>query len=560
MERKETVATLLCFHLCVVAAWAGELVRKPGSDYRLPIDFPVLEIKVDSAVPNLHAWADDGDGQWHHVFDSRLYGEEKPAHDPGARIDRTLFKVRLAAFPDRVQISLIGQGAAQVGVDGFVIRTASGVAVAPRDLKPSHDVVNGLNADVLDGQLAALPNAAPSAKTVFRPDSGIVGLRMHTGLAEEHRRVGGGEPVYVGIYVAPYEIVDPAAVPSTQAGITYKPPADLIAKFDFSVIQGNNYRVDFSGLMRRIHELNPRHRFIVRVNQSVWILRYFYDRDDARAKMVEEFADNIDNRAATELIHAVAISEEEMGNAFGGLYWAKKAPGWVKAFEAEYREETGREFNFTGSIHGDQQCAKWLGSKISFCYNDLYDRLKTRWPDMKFLQYMSIPSSGSGISWVPAGELKSDGWIYWNYRDRLRPMLMPCARKGAKGAEHVWMRVDESMYHLQTIRETGVPNAEVYHCGFAHQSGWLSVTEQIERARAIGVRYVWFYLPALGFVDPPDDLFEKHPELSYYPAKKPGKGWELYLGRRREMLKYIERRRELQPPMPLVQPRDHAVR
>ena len=110
------------------------------------------------------------------------------------------------------------------------------------------------------------------------------------------------------------------------------------------------------------------------------------------------------------------------------------------------------------------------------------------------------------------------------------------------------MWVDSSMRQIDRIRAAGIPSDEIYHCGFAHQPGWLSVDEQVARARRVGLGHLFFFLPTLGWVDPRPGLFRQHPGLRHFPTKNPlsGSGWELYLERRRDILNAVDRLRPWQ--------------
>jgi hypothetical protein len=52
--------TMLAWH--VLAACAAEAMRAPGSDYVMPVTFPVLEIRLSEPHHQLCAWAIEGEG------------------------------------------------------------------------------------------------------------------------------------------------------------------------------------------------------------------------------------------------------------------------------------------------------------------------------------------------------------------------------------------------------------------------------------------------------------------------------------------------------------------
>jgi hypothetical protein len=520
--------------LLVPPTWssASEPVRKIGSDYVMPVTFPVLEIRLMEPHHQLHAWAVEGDGRPPRlVFDAAHYATQSP--------DNATYHVRLDRVPGTAILAPAGEVTKPAWIDSVAIVTADGKRYTPSGVTALAGVECPQDAREADGKPSLLTKGVPvDWQKGGRLDAGLSVTFDRRTIPSWQQVEQPGPPIRVGIYWPPYPITDPTHVPVKEAGVIYRPDPKIIAEFDFSVVQGNNCLVDMADLMRQIKRINPEHRLIVRVNQGQWLLDYFYDADHAREKMVALFADSIEKRGVPELIHAVAISEEEMGNAFSGIWWTKQPPAWSKKWADKYTRETGRTLHPVAPHGVDPGFIEWLIPKIPVCCNDLFDRLKARWPKMKFLQYMAVSGDGSGISWVEPEQLKADGWIYWSFQNQRVPTLQKC-RRGSGEPFDCWMQVDGSMRWLQRIRQTSLPNDELYHCGFLHNpEGWLSGVEQCQRVREIGIPNVFFFLPTLGFVEPSRGFFDAHRDLAAgFP--KDAKGWYRLLEERYSLVAYL---------------------
>jgi hypothetical protein len=460
--------------------------RKPGSDFTLPVTFPMLELQVRDPIDNLKVWRVDEGKQGQLLFDSlafwRRWEDSKDRASPRHRI----YRIRLKEAPDRVVVYQDGGHDAEGTLLALRLLTPSG---KPIDSIPTQPVLPG-------GRVASLPvQTHPANHFEFAfPRDKLIGLR------DDERK---WPPIRLGLYYIPYAVNDPSMVPPGYPVFTMKP--EFVAQYDWSIPQANSPGMVSRDLYLQVKKLNPAHRCVPRLlfPYAGCHLDWHYD-PAARQKIAQHFYDTID-KIGLDLLHAVTISEEENGNLLRGLYWTDKPPDWATKYAAQYEKETGRKFTWADhtSIYGNFDFLDWMKPMIVEYYNGIYDALKKRYPKLPVLQYIALANDGSGISWHEPGDFKADGWVLWTFWGKDEGVILRAAIPGGNPFD-LWMLEDKIAQSIQRVRDSGVPNAEIYHCGFAHElpPKGLDAVEQVRKQRRMGIPNSFLFYPLFAMMDP----------------------------------------------------------
>jgi len=306
----------------------------------------------------------------------------------------------------------------------------------------------------------------------------------------------------VGVYYAPYAISDPSMLPSDSW--LWQPKPEQVAAYDFSVLQTS---ADFPSqeFCDKIKQLNPEHRIILRLPCVRGCIPLYWHEPLYRDGFMDYYNSVID-RAGRENVYAASIGEEETGNFMGGLWWTDTPPDWVAMYKQPFERETGTTLTWQNAVCGNAEYLEWMKPRIRFFFNDVYDRLKSRWPDLPVLQYLALKGDGSEIAWHEPGEIKADGWVYWGFHRQKAPVLVRCQVAGEDRPVVVWMYRDRMFQGLQRIRNSGVDNEMIFHCGFAHEAegAYYDVLEQMRMLREMGYRNSFMFYPTGAFLEPTD--------------------------------------------------------
>jgi len=207
----------------------------------------------------------------------------------------------------------------------------------------------------------------------------------------------------------------------------------------------------------------------------------------------------------SDFVLPVTLSEEENGNLVRGLYWSDEPPGWAKKYAERYEKDTGKKLTWATKkhIYGNRDFLEWMKPMILGYYNGLYDELKKRYPKLPVLQYLALANDGSGISWHEPEDFKADGWVLWSFWNREEGVILKAAAPGGEPFD-LWMPEDKAAQSLQRVRNSGVPNAEIYHCGFAHvlPPKYYDAVEQVKRQRRMGIPNSFLFYPLYAMRDP----------------------------------------------------------
>jgi len=109
----------------------------------------------------------------------------------------------------------------------------------------------------------------------------------------------------------------------------------------------------------------------------------------------------------------------------------------------------------------------------------------------------------------------------------------------------VWMSADAIAQSLQRVRAAGVPNDEIYHCGWGHVAppDMYDAVEQVKMQRRLGIPNSFLFYPLYAFMDPkPGD------DGSSWPQN--GHPWPFWRDLRLRVLEYREELRKagVSPP------------
>ncbi|MBI2192792.1 MAG: hypothetical protein HYU36_12495 [Planctomycetes bacterium] len=471
---------------CLLACAEPAGGRKPGSDFVLPVTFPMLEIEVEHPIDNLKVWRVDEGKRGRLLFDSLAWWRRwKDSTDPDSPRHR-LWRIRLGEAPERIAIYQEGGKDAEGTVKSLRLLTSSGDPIEPIPTRPHLE----------GGRVCSLPmQTHPLNHFEFAFPKDVV---AH-GKDDESR----WPPIRIGLYYIPYAVSDPSMVPPGYPVYQVKP--EFVAQYDWSIPQANTPGMVTRDLYLKVKALNPEHRCVPRLfyPYTGCHLDFHYD-PEARAKIVQHVVDTIE-KIGLDLLHAVTLSEEENGNLVRGLYWTDAPPDWAKKYSGRFEEETGQKFTWATRqhIYGNREFLEWMKPKILGFYNGLYDELKKRYPKLPVLQYVALNNDGSGISWHEPGDFKADGWVLWTFWNQQEGVVLQAAIPGKQPFD-LWMLEDKIAQSVERVRASGVPNAEIYHCGFAHvlPPDGLDAVVQIRCQRRMGIPNSFLFYPLWAMMDP----------------------------------------------------------
>lgn len=309
-------------------------------------------------------------------------------------------------------------------------------------------------------------------------------------------------PINTGVYYSPYAINDPHMVPSSAW--VWFPKPEQVAPYDFSVIQTSS-AMPTREFCDKIMQLNPKHKLILRLPCVRGAIPMYWHEQFYRDGFMDLY-NSVIERAGRKNVYAVSIGEEETGNFMSGLWWTDTPPDWVALYKQPFERETGKQLSWINAVCGNDEYLEWMKPKIRFFFNDVYDRLKQKWPDLPVLQYLALKDDGSGIAWHEPGEIKADGWVYWGFHLKKAPVLVTCKVPGEEKPVPVWMYRDGMFQGLQRIRYSGVDNELIFHCGFAHEAEgkYYDPIEQMKMLQDLGYRNSFMFYPLGAFLEKSD--------------------------------------------------------
>lgn len=486
------MGTILGFLLAVVMAQV-ERTQTLSELETIDVTVPIVRVvgsgeTASGHTPYLDVWVSDDGQSWREVFNSGAY-YQRHMSDPGPRQQHE-YLFLLDSFPRYVRVGTTGYYSGVTWIDGLTILAPDGTEYHPASLRAVNNVLMLEEAEVIDDQGAWVFHWVGTDEETWRVDAVEFTFDYPPGIDEQVVPLLNKvplDPLRMGVYTTPGGDNDAHHVPP---GYTYWADAEAIAKYDFSILQGN-----VPELTRQIKQINPNHRIILRgyIGGPV-VLDYVYDPVE-RGRIVKAMLDLI--APTPELIHAVTINEEEVMNMFWGWYWSEP-PAWLTKYRDRYEQETGNEFVFQS-----EPLRLWLAEKGRFLYNDLYDRIKVIYPQVKVLPFMALPGDLSGWAWIDPSEIKADGWVYQWFGDNIQDGIMPC-RHILPEITEVSIRDRWFNMAIQHLRTAGVPWDEVYVQIWAFQST-DDYRPQLAGVRDSGVANVFcFYYCGWVPPEPPD--------------------------------------------------------
>jgi len=457
-------------------------------------------------TPYLTVWASDDGQLWREVFNSGEYFE-RHMYDPGP-YEQHEYLALLGSFPRYIRAGTTGYYSGVTWVDGLAVIAPDGTQFHPTGVRGINSVNIVEAAQVIDGQGAWVIHWVGTDEETWRVDAveftfdypagieqQIVPLLTQVPLA----------PLRMGVYTTPGGDNDAHHVPP---GYTYWPDAAAIARYDFSILQGN-----VPELTRQVKQINPNHRVILRgwIGGPV-VLEYMYDPAE-RKRIIDIMRDLIAPTA--DLIHGVTINEEEVMHMFWGWYWGGP-PAWLTKYQDRYEQETGNAFVFPS-----EPLRLWLAEKGLAMHNDLYDQIKAVYPQVKVLPFMALPGDLSGWAWIDPSQLKADGWVYQWFGAGITDVIMPCNHT-LPGITEVGVRDRWFNVAIQNLRTAGVPWDEVYVQIWVYQAA-DDYRPQLAGVRDAGVTNVFcFYYN--GWV-PPEPPESHSPHDLAFAVRGPAGEW-----------------------------------
>jgi len=312
-----TILTPLA-HSSAIAGPGGE--RKSGSDFVLPVTFPMLEIKVEHPVDNLKVWEVRDGKKGELIFDSFAWWLRwRDSKDQDAERHR-FWRIRLKQAPERIVVHQEGRKNAEGTVLELRLLSPDGKPIQPLPARETKATLKG-------GRTTSLPTQTHQLN-LFEftfPKEAVAGLKDDESRWPRTR---------IGLYYIPYPINDPSMVPPGYPVFRMKP--EFVSRFDWSIPQANRPVMVSRELYLKVKELNPSHRCVPRLFHPYTgcHLDFYFDHA-ARQKIVQHYVDTIE-KLRQELIHAVTLSEEENGNLVRGLYWTNEPPDWAQKYAGRY--------------------------------------------------------------------------------------------------------------------------------------------------------------------------------------------------------------------------------
>jgi len=470
----------------------------------LEITMPIARLTGSGPTENGHTpyltlWVSDDGETWEEVFGSSGYGGHYAAV-PGPPQPRR-YHALLEKFPRFLRAGSTGYYTGPVYVDGVEIIAPDGTIFAPIRAEAVNRASDVEHALAVDGQPATISHSVgETAEETHQVDAVQLEFEYPADVAHRFKPLARPTvelpPLRWGVYTTTGGDSDPYHVPP---GWVYQTDPAALAKYDFSLLQNNNPEV-----VRRVKDLNPDHRVLLRGwPGGQFVLDYCYD-EAAREQCVRNLLRMIEPTA--DLIHGLTIGEEELANMYAGWY-GSEPPDWLLKYRDRYEEETGNEFQFRS---GPLQT--WLAEKARFVHNDLYDRVKAVYPNVKVMPFLYLPGDPSGWAWIPPAELKADGWVYQWFNADTRDILKPC-RHTLPEITEVGVRERWFNNALHQLRAAGIPMDEVYVQIWVYRED-DDYRPQLEGVRAAGVGHVFcFYY--CGWIPPEPPAIVNPNDLSF---------------------------------------------
>jgi hypothetical protein len=124
---------------------------------------------------------------------------------------------------------------------------------------------------------------------------------------------------------------------------------------------------------------------------------------------ISQFVDDELNEVNTEKLWAVTLSEGEPWRSFGGF---GNEENWNK-YQEVYQEETGFLLKSNRNATEERVLNEWMGQKMVWFFNYLYDYIKNKWPHIKVFQVIELTPGvpNLGIDDYDQSGLKSDRFM-----------------------------------------------------------------------------------------------------------------------------------------------------
>jgi hypothetical protein len=270
----------------------------------LDLTVPVLRLvgmgdTTNGRTPYLDVWV-SADGQvWRQVFGSGAY-YERYMSEPGSRRPHVYY-VLLESFPRHVRAGTTGWYSGPVWVDGLEIIAPDGTVCRPMRVRAVNRVDSPAQAMVVDGKQAMISHeVGETEEQTWQVDAVEFDLTYPPEVERQIRPLLSAvplAPVKWGVYTNPGGDSDPH---DTPPGYVYQADPAAIAWYDFSILQFN-----VPERTRRIKQLNPDHRVILRAwLGGAVLLDYVYDTA-ARGQVLSRVLDQI--ATTPGLIHGVTL-------------------------------------------------------------------------------------------------------------------------------------------------------------------------------------------------------------------------------------------------------------
>ncbi|MHA2170500.1 MAG: hypothetical protein ACXAB7_11460 [Candidatus Kariarchaeaceae archaeon] len=131
--------------------------------------------------------------------------------------------------------------------------------------------------------------------------------------------------------------------------------------------------------------------------------------DTASLVEISQFVDDELQVINTDGLWAVTLSEGEPWRSFGGF---GNEENWNK-YQEVYQEETGFLLKSNRNATEERVLNEWMGQKMVWFFNYLYDYIKNKWPHIKVFQVIELTPGvpNLGIDDYDQSGLKSDRFM-----------------------------------------------------------------------------------------------------------------------------------------------------